>query len=322
MNLFLDANAYLTFYRLSKEDLEELRKLIVEVKQRETTLFVTEQVQDEFRRNRESVIEESLKRIREANVPTGYPQIFISHPGFKALRTAVDGYDQERQKLIDEIRKDAAEHKLGADRLISDLFDLAKRVPATPAIVASARERFDRGNPPGKNDSYGDAINWESLLSAVPNSENLNVVSADLDFASKLDSGQLSEFLSTEWDQKKGSTISLYRSLSSLFQEKYPSIKLASELEKELAIGRLVGSYSFLSTHAAIGELNKYSEFTPDQVNAMGHAAVSNDQITSILNDHDVRSFYFDLITTYPDDIDSDDLRLIWTLFGEGEDDN
>lgn len=40
MNLFLDANAYLTFYRLSKEDLEELRKLIVEVKQGETTLLL------------------------------------------------------------------------------------------------------------------------------------------------------------------------------------------------------------------------------------------------------------------------------------------
>jgi hypothetical protein len=50
MNLFLDSNIYLSFYRLSDDDLEELQKLTVAVRSKDTTLYVTDQVRDEFNR--------------------------------------------------------------------------------------------------------------------------------------------------------------------------------------------------------------------------------------------------------------------------------
>ena len=54
MNLFIDTNIFLSFYYLSSDDLEELNKLAVLLQQSEVTLFLTNQVVEEFRRNREN----------------------------------------------------------------------------------------------------------------------------------------------------------------------------------------------------------------------------------------------------------------------------
>jgi len=61
-----------------------------------------------------------------------------------------------------------------------------------------------------------------------------------------------------------------YRRLSQFFKEHYPEIKLASELEKELAIRSLINSGNFASTHSAIDKLKKYAEFYKSILNNHG----------------------------------------------------
>ena len=60
MNLFLDTNVYLGFYKLSGDDLEQLKKLVIAVRDQGTTLLLTEQTRDEFERNREKTAADSL----------------------------------------------------------------------------------------------------------------------------------------------------------------------------------------------------------------------------------------------------------------------
>jgi hypothetical protein len=69
VHLFLDTGSYLGFYGLSKDNLEELRKLVVAVKSGQTVLYLPEQVRDEFARRREGVIAIALKALEEAKLP-------------------------------------------------------------------------------------------------------------------------------------------------------------------------------------------------------------------------------------------------------------
>ena len=60
MNIFIDTNVYLSFYHLSSDDLEELKKLVVLAREGKVVLLLPEQVIDEFRRNRAAKIADAL----------------------------------------------------------------------------------------------------------------------------------------------------------------------------------------------------------------------------------------------------------------------
>jgi rRNA-processing protein FCF1 len=65
--LFVDTNVFLSFYDFTDDDLESLSKLNSLLKERHIRLFVTNQVKDEFYRNRENKIKsclESFDKIR------------------------------------------------------------------------------------------------------------------------------------------------------------------------------------------------------------------------------------------------------------------
>ncbi len=296
MNLFLDANIYLSFYRLSSDDLEELRKLAVTVRDRATRLYVAEQVRDEFARNRESIVAESLSHLERARVAGGYPRLFHSLPEFDPMLEALNEYEGQRAALLSRARALAADRMLHADELIRELFALVEVIPLSTEVMEAARARVQRGNPPGKGQSFGDALNWETLLQSVPDGEPLLLVSADGDYASALDRSSLDSFLADEWTGRKRSDATLYTSLSALFKANYPEIRLAAELEKELAVARLLGASSFRETHAAISDLSAYSDFSPNQASAMAEAAMKNDQVSRILHDTDVREFFVELL--------------------------
>jgi predicted nucleic acid-binding protein len=73
--LLIDTNIYLSFYHYSNDDLEELKKLVVLIDQREIKLYVPEQIKLEFQRNRANKIADALKRLRDQNLNFRFPQI-------------------------------------------------------------------------------------------------------------------------------------------------------------------------------------------------------------------------------------------------------
>ncbi len=311
MNLFLDTNVYLGFYKLSEDDLEELKKLSVTVRSKATVLYLTDQVRNEFRRNREKTISDSLALLEGAKLPKSFPRLFTNLPGYTDLRSTLRLFEEQLASLLADARKAASGRSLHADGLIEELFAIARPLQMSVEIWEAARMRHDLGNPPGKNDSYGDAVNWESLLAELPEGEDLVIVTADMDYMSMLNRYVLHEFLQSEWEAAKHSNITAHASLTALFKQHYPDIRLAAELEKELAIDRLIGSSNFRSTHSAIRDLSQFSDFSPAQVEALVETANRNSQVQQILQDDDVLSFFNGLIRRYSDAIDANELTLL-----------
>jgi len=290
MNLFIDTNIYLTFYHYSSDDLEELKKLAVAIKSGEITLYSTQQIQDEFKRNRESKIADALKRFNEQKLGTQFPQICKDYEEYKALRDAVSAYDQYKERILEKLLTAVKANSLGADKIILELFAKTKTFEHDDSIFEIAKKRMERGNPPGKDGSLGDAINWETLLRKMPK-EELSLITDDKDYISQVDDTRLSEFLSNEWEKLKGTKIFLYRKLSEFFRHKFPKIKLASEMEKELAISQLARAGNFQRTHSVVANLLSFTDFTNDELNAIVDAAISNDQVYRIAEDADVSLF-------------------------------
>ena len=295
--LFIDTNIFLSFYHLSGEDLEELNKLAVLLQKREIALLLPEQVRDEFYRNRENKISAALKTLKEQRLSLQFPQICKDYDEYEELRRFQKEYQAALSSLFGKLTADIDGAKLKADLLIRKLFGLASTIPSQE-FVAAARLRLDIGNPPGKDSSLGDAINWETLLAKAPNTEALHFVTDDGDYGSPLDPEAFSPFLTEEYRKVKKAPLRYYKRISQFFKSEFPHIHLASEIEKDLLIKQLADSGSFATTHRVVGLLREFGEFSISQSNAILTAAVTNAQVGWVAGDPDVRALLSSVINS------------------------
>ena len=214
MHVFIDTNIFLSFYHLTSEDLEELKKLVVLIKGKGIILHLPEQVVDETWRNRATKIKDKFESFKKEKFTTVFPAYCKGYSEYHSIRDAQKECEKHHSKMVTQIQSDIDNRKLEADILLESLFGIAKKIERSSDIILKARERMDIGNPPGKNNSLGDAINWESLLISVPKKAKLSIIADDSDLYSPLDTSKLDEFLVHEWENKKGSTPLFYRKLS------------------------------------------------------------------------------------------------------------
>jgi hypothetical protein len=179
---------------------------------------------------------------------------------------------------------------LKADLLIGDIFRDADSTSITPDILSRAKTRVDIGNPPGKQGSMGDAINWEAILENDEMIfEDSNIISIDRDFASPLDENELNAFLKIEYEKRRHGNVHLFRSLVLFLKDNVPEIVLSMpNEERSIAVENLVCSGSFAMTHSAIFELKKFTDFTISEVERLLDAAATNSQVGRITEDPDV----------------------------------
>jgi predicted nucleic acid-binding protein len=116
MNLFIDTNIFLSFYHLTSEDLEELRKLAVLLDQKKVSLYITDQVCAEFARNRESKISDAIKRLADQRLNLQFPQLCKDYPEYSELRDLQKKYESVHSALLEKVDRDVAEHTLKAAR--------------------------------------------------------------------------------------------------------------------------------------------------------------------------------------------------------------
>src|ERR1700676_5648823 len=112
--------------------------------------------------------------------------------------------------------------------------------------------------------------------------EEVSLITDDKDYISQVDDTRLSEFLSNEWEKLKGTKIFLYRKLSEFFRHKFPKIKLASEMEKELAISQLARAGNFQRTHSVGANLFSFTDFTNDELNPIAGVGFRNARVYRI----------------------------------------
>lgn len=290
MRVFVDTNVLLNLYHLSGPDLDEVKKILKLAENKQIELLVPQQVADEFWRNRERVIRDALDTFAKTKAQAFLPNIVRVNPKSSELRKAVDLVNSLAKALREETEQTIQEQKLPADKLVELLLKKCEPVPAE--VIERAQLRRQLGNPPGKADSLGDAVNWEWLLSKADEWDDLIIISADGDFESELTPSQAKEFLRREWQSATSiGNLGLYKGLPEFLKAKFPEIKLSDEIDKLAAIERLEKSLSFAATHLAISRLDQFDDFSDNEIARLAKAFGSNDQIFMIFGDSDVKAF-------------------------------
>ncbi len=306
-HIFIDTNIFLNFYRYSNDDLEELKKISHLINEGEIILYITQQVVDEFTRNRDSAVTESYKKFDEIKVDQSFPYICKTYEeDYQFLRDTIKKFSEAKNTLAAKLVSDIENNTLKADDVVKTIFSSSKIIATEDDRLNKAITRYNLGNPPGKNNSYGDALNWETLLQLVPNSQNIYFITDDKDFKSQFDKNKFNSFLVSEWKSKKKSEVMFYNQLSVFFKDNYPEIILREEEAKNKLINALSKSNNFSTTHTIISLLSEYADFTANQVRQLVEIAISNNQVYWIAEDEDVYTFFRNLVKGRIDLIDED----------------
>lgn len=275
---------------MSGTDLDELMKIVKLSDNDQIEILLPQQVADEFWRNRERVIREALDRFAKTKAEQFLPNIIRTNPKAIELRNAVDLVNSLVKTLRVETEIQINNQDLVADKVIESLFRNCK--PVASEIIHKAVLRNKLGNPPGKAASLGDAINWEWLLSRSTTFDDLIIISADGDYESELVPSTPKGFLVREWKRATTTgTLTLYKGLPESLKAHFPDIKLSGEIDKLAAIEKLEKSLSFAATRTAIAKLNRFDDFTEDEIIRIALAYDKNNQGRMIFGDPDVTAF-------------------------------
>lgn len=295
---------YLTFYHFSNDDLKELKKLTALINTGNITLFLPEQTKNEFLRNRETKISDAIDKLKVAKLSNQFPMICHAYEEYGQLKKAIKDFEKNKSKLLEKLQHDAENSSLVADDILNQLLSKATLIHTDEDILRTSVTRFEIGNPPGKDKSYGDAINWVSLLSAIPSKQDLYFISEDKDYYSKLNESKFNDYLMKEWKLQKGSNLIYFKRLSEFFKSEYPNIEISSETEKEIIIKNLTEAYSFASAKSVISKLLSFDNFSIKQLNEIASAFSANNQIYWIKTDYTVSVACRDIIEANKDKID------------------
>lgn len=310
IHLFIDTNIYLSFYHFSNDDLEELKKLKTLITTDKVILYITEQVKDEFSRNRENKLSDAIKRLKDGKVEVSMPTFSKVYPLYSKIAEEVKEIKKKKQKLIDEIKQDISDKKLKADEIINELFGKAEMLEMTnDNIISKSKTRYDLGNPPGKGKSYGDALNWEILLTEFTSKDgenpiDLHFISVDKDYDSLIDNNKFNSFLLDEWKEKKGSEIKYYKNLSSFVKSNFPDINLVIDFERNQLIDNFINSFTFRKTRYNLYSLLEKIDtdsFTEEDVSNIVEASLNNSQIFWISQDEDINKMLYDIVEVNKD---------------------
>lgn len=312
LHAFIDPSVLLRFYSYSDDALSEVEKITALVQSNSIKLYVTEQIVDERARNRDKQIADSLKQLNQISGPVQMPRFAEHHEAAKKYLAAMDQARSARKELALAIDAEIAAGELRADGVIQDLFEAATALPRTDKIIEKARLRRELGNPPGKRDSLGDQINWETLLDCVPDGVDLHLVVKDADYQGV--SGDAPNFfLRGEWNHKKKGKLALYSGLASFTKAHFPEIKVPSDALKGTAIKELAGSGSYQWTHKQVAVLDSiFSSLTLADAIVLFRAFIDNDQIHDIQTDSDVHNFYKKLYAEHGSQLDMELESELW----------
>lgn len=303
----IDTNILLSLYDYTDDDLQKLEELADAVEAGKVVLYLAKQTVDEFKRNRAGKLADIISALEKK--PKGdksLPRICDGFAERDAFLQSMEVALSLRAELIKQVRLKASTGELKADGLIAKLMAAAKTLEHDPKIIEAARLRRDLGQPPGKRESLGDQIIWETLLASVAKGQPMTILSRDGDWSSLL-TGQIEPVLAEEWArEKKGATLTLAKTLNEFLKSMDIDVEVSNDPDKEFQVNRLCNSGAFGTTHAAIEKLQSYDHFNPPQVSKMVEAFFENSQVGWISGDSDVNEFYTKLVANHAALIDAD----------------
>ena len=312
LHAFVDTNVFLSLYAYTDDNIEELKKILELIKGKELKLYLTTVLNQEFYRNRDNKLSESLGNLERFTTSLSIPRFMEHHAEAAEIRKLLKDVAEKRSELLSKAREEIISQQLAADKLFLELREECKLLAVTADIEKSTKRRLEHGNPPGKAGSLGDRFNWEILLAKVPDGSDIHVVSRDKDFCSPLGPEIPNSFLSSEWETKKSGTMHLYAGMKSFISKHFPDIALASDVEKKLAIKTLIESGSWQQTHQAIAQLAPFSaDLSGSEAKQLFLALVNNPEINAIADDSDVKEFYETLLTAHWNVLETEEYEAV-----------
>lgn len=293
INLFIDANIYLRFYAYAEDTFTELEKLTALVQTGKIRILLPQQVKDEVSRNREAEIARALVRFEQSSFKVEIPYFSRHFEESVDLLQKLKIASDAKSALSNRINKEIDTDKLRADDVIRKLGEVAETMPISDEIVERAKLRNALGNPPGKRDSLGDQIVWESILKSLADEQDIHIISNDGDYYSKLKTSEPHASLTAEMHSTGKGSIFCYKSLSSFTNKHFPEIKLPIDAIKSDAIHKLINSTNFDQTHQQISKIEEiFDELSFEDAIIIFQGIIENSQISWIAKDQDVKSFY------------------------------
>jgi hypothetical protein len=185
--LFIDANAYLTLYRTITG-----KKLLKPLLEQREHIFLTRQVVEEVQRNKLKVAAQFLTekfgeiQLAALNVPDHLlnalePNATQLRQRHKEIREKLDELNAHLTTATDQILRLISQSQDEVSKSLVDLF--AAAVPHTQEELGRARDRRERGTPPGKKgDPLGDQLTWEQLLTHSKQKAKVWIITNDSDY--------------------------------------------------------------------------------------------------------------------------------------------
>lgn len=167
--LFIDANQYLELYRTIAG-----KKLLNSLDEQKPYIFISAQIVDEVLRNKlriaKSFFTDKLKKINTVNALVPDHLLGISDQKTTYFREVIEQANEQAKQAVKELSTLASDalslisrSEDDVSRRLGEVFD--KSVSPSIDEMRRARERKERGNPPGKaSGPLGDQITWEQLL--------------------------------------------------------------------------------------------------------------------------------------------------------------
>ena len=239
LNLFVDANIWITFWASGAKNLNQLRKLSSDKK---INLITTDHLRDEVYRNRDYHLLQSFIMKKNFGLPTKLKDLRIRNPSFLAgfsdyeevsrgieqFNATVEKADkqlEDMRKNLDKLKRSflrSKKFKLPADKIFEAIFQ--SPIPISEGVFQRAHRRNLLDNPPAKGGGLGDCIHWEAVLEIVPEGQDLYFVSSDTDFKGLDDTNvkntsKLHTFLQREWEYSKRSKVRFYNKIQSFIKD-------------------------------------------------------------------------------------------------------
>jgi hypothetical protein len=186
--IFIDANQYLKVYGIvaGKTTLDLLD-------QKKDHIFVSKQIVEEFTRNKlgcaSVFFSDKFKEIDKLDISLPDHLLGVNDETTKKFRKTFEQAKAAKAEIIGVAQQALSQISRSEDEVskrLSGLFD--KAISPSEDEMRRARDRKERGNPPGKtSDTLGDQITWEQLLTYCKeiDCKRLWIITSDEDFFTK-----------------------------------------------------------------------------------------------------------------------------------------
>ncbi|MBL7741179.1 MAG: DUF4935 domain-containing protein [Chitinophagaceae bacterium] len=208
--VFIDTNILLDFYRIRKSDIS--LKYLEEIEKHKDNLILTNQVEMEFRKNRQKVILEAIGEVKKISAGTlSVPAVLFEAKPVEMIKKAQKQITSQQKKIKDRIDK-ILSNPIAQDKVFQTVqrifktesnFNLHRENKKRYTIRRLATKRFHLGYPPRKKEdnSIGDAINWEWIIDCASRTKkHIIIVTRDSDFGINYDEKSfLNDWLQVEF---------------------------------------------------------------------------------------------------------------------------